>query len=139
MSRLTIPMLAGAALLSGCAAIPDMGPRPNLWAPETLKVAVAKPQTGSAALEIDKPWWTRYGDPQLDGLVAQALSQSPSLAEANARLRAAAARAGARCGHTATVCWFAWSWASEVVRLRPSVQLVLCKLSSIFCSSAFLR
>ena len=93
MSRLTIPMLAGAALLSGCAAIPDMGPRPNLWAPETLKVAVAKPQTGSAALEIDKPWWTRYGDPQLDGLVAKALSQSPSLAEANARLRAAAARA----------------------------------------------
>ncbi|MEI6440491.1 MAG: efflux transporter outer membrane subunit [Alphaproteobacteria bacterium] len=100
MSRLTIPLLAGAALLSGCAAIPDMGPKPSLLGPDTLKVAVATPQQGNASPATDDSWWTRYGDPQLNGLVAQALSQSPTLVEANARLRAAAARADQSLANT---------------------------------------
>ncbi len=36
-------------------------------------------------------WWTAFGDPELDRLVAQALANNPTLGEALARLRAAKA------------------------------------------------
>ncbi|MGB8366301.1 MAG: efflux transporter outer membrane subunit [Rhizomicrobium sp.] len=38
-----------------------------------------------------KNWWTAFGDPELDRLVAQALANNPTLGEALARLRAAKA------------------------------------------------
>ena len=37
-------------------------------------------------------WWTSYGDPQLDRLMTQALANSPTLAEALARVRVAQER-----------------------------------------------
>ncbi len=37
------------------------------------------------------PWWQRFGDPQLDALVRQALANSPTLELANARLTQARA------------------------------------------------
>jgi NodT family efflux transporter outer membrane factor (OMF) lipoprotein len=40
-------------------------------------------------------WWRRYGDPQLDALIAESLGQSPNLRVAQARIRLAAALAGA--------------------------------------------
>lgn len=39
-------------------------------------------------------WWLAYGDPQLDQLIEEALLNAPSLAQAGARLREAAARSG---------------------------------------------
>lgn len=42
-------------------------------------------------------WWQRYGDPQLDGLVQEALANNPSISAAQARLaQANAAVSGAR-------------------------------------------
>jgi outer membrane protein TolC len=75
--------------LAGCAGIPsnDMppGPRP---------VATYETEQSFAAAPSSWPgdnWWTRYGDAQLDALVAEALEGAPSIAVAEARLRRAQA------------------------------------------------
>ena len=44
-----------------------------------------------AAAWPDDDWWRAYGDPQLDGLIEEALRDSPNLAIAQARLRQAGA------------------------------------------------
>ena len=41
------------------------------------------------ALWPEEHWWTAYGDPQLNALVAEALANSPSVATAEARIRQA--------------------------------------------------
>lgn len=88
---------AGAALvcilLSGCAAIPDLGAPPQVIEPARLEAGKSL-----AAPRIDWPqddWWKRYGDPQLDSLIAEALVNSPTLAVADARVRAADAATNA--------------------------------------------
>lgn len=89
-------LLGGVALaliLSGCAFMPDLGdmltPRSDL---------VAAPRAVSDDLLPQTQWWKQYGDSQLNGLIEEGLRQSPSLAEAAARVRsadAAAEKAGA--------------------------------------------
>ncbi len=72
--------------LSGCGA-PRALPPPQL--------ASAPPQAQGAALQapaVDFPadaWWQAYGDPGLSALIAEALAQSPDMAVAAARIRAA--------------------------------------------------
>jgi NodT family efflux transporter outer membrane factor (OMF) lipoprotein len=91
MSRMILPLLAGALALAGCAAVPKLGEAPKPAAASSYATAqsFAAPV---AAWPIDK-WWAAYGDPQLDKLMDEALAGSPSLAQAAARLRAAQARA----------------------------------------------
>lgn len=88
--KLLISLLL-AVLLAGCAAM-DPG------APSTVQLDAAR--VGLRDHAIDWPsdrWWTRYADPQLDGLVDEALAGNPSLDAARARLNAAnAAVRGAR-------------------------------------------
>jgi NodT family efflux transporter outer membrane factor (OMF) lipoprotein len=79
-------MLAGAAstLLSGCAAIPKIGPTPQMKPASTY----AASQSFSAP-PADWPqdrWWAAYQDPQLDKLIEEALAGSPDLAAAQARV-----------------------------------------------------
>lgn len=83
---------AAAAALSGCASVPETGPQAALLAPETLAggQALAAP---AADFPTDS-WWTRWQDPQLDALVAEALAGSPDLALATARLARADAMLG---------------------------------------------
>lgn len=91
-----MPFLAIALTLSACAA-PDLGPRPRMQAPADL----ASGRSLAAERLAEWPsqrWWTAYGDPQLDALVAEALAGSPSVAQAQARIlqaRGAAQAAGA--------------------------------------------
>jgi NodT family efflux transporter outer membrane factor (OMF) lipoprotein len=83
-------LFAGIAL-SACATIPDLGPRPQTKAPTAYQSAQS-----FAAPQADWPadrWWEAYGDPQLTALVDEALKGSPTLAQAQARLRAAEAQA----------------------------------------------
>jgi NodT family efflux transporter outer membrane factor (OMF) lipoprotein len=78
-----------AILLAGCAAVPDLGPTPQVAAPSALESA-----RSFQALQIAWPqddWWKRYDDTQLDRLIAEALEHSPSLLVAAARVRAAEA------------------------------------------------
>jgi NodT family efflux transporter outer membrane factor (OMF) lipoprotein len=87
-SLLTIGLIASA---SGCATVPQLGPRAVPVAAESLAST-----TSFAAPRGDWPhdaWWTGFGDPQLDQLVAEALAGSPDLRAAAARVRAAEALA----------------------------------------------
>ncbi|MBV8404720.1 MAG: TolC family protein, partial [Gammaproteobacteria bacterium] len=86
-------LLLAAAALAGCVDRGDWQPTPQL-APQKLELghAVADAPLEPAAWPADG-WWRRYGDAQLDELIGEALAGSPSLATAQARLRAAQAQA----------------------------------------------
>src|SRR5436190_23249242 len=83
-----VSALALAAALSACASF-DHSP---VAAPAIDVAALgAKP----AAIEWPREdWWRRYGDAQLDALVAEGLADSPTLAAAKARVVKAQANAG---------------------------------------------
>ena len=73
-----------ALALAGCASLPPNTP------PREAKAANAYQTTAafsapSAAWPADG-WWKRYGDPQLDALMDEALAGSPTLAQAEARV-----------------------------------------------------
>ncbi|HEV3182387.1 MAG TPA: efflux transporter outer membrane subunit [Steroidobacteraceae bacterium] len=85
------PLLALA--LSACVDRGGWQPTPQL-APQALGLShtVADAQVEPSAWPADG-WWRSYGDAQLDALLDEALAGSPSLATAQARLRAAQAQA----------------------------------------------
>lgn len=86
-----------ALLLAGCAA-PHEPVAVTPLAPDALGLG-AQP-----APIVAGDWWTTFGDPQLDRIVADALSGSPTLAAATARVRAAqAAVSGAQAANRPTV------------------------------------
>lgn len=74
-------------LLAGCAAVPDLGTAPQLGAPDSL--ATSQSFAGPIAEWPPDRWWEAYGDAQLNALVDEALSGSPTLAAAAARVRQA--------------------------------------------------
>ena len=80
-----------ALILSGCAAVPDLGPKPQATTITTLESqqSLRGPEAGWPVTD----WWTGYGDAQLTSLIAEGLAQSPDIAMANARVRAADALA----------------------------------------------
>jgi len=101
-SRLTrVLLLTGTAAiaLSGCAAVPKLGAAPQ---PKPLGAyAAAQSLSAPQAKWPNDHWWTAYGDAQLDQLIDEALSGSPTLAQADARVREAEAlsqQAGAALG-----------------------------------------
>src|SRR5262245_11247820 len=82
-------LLSTALLTSACASVPDLGPAPQ---GKSVEIYTAEEAFGAPAADWPTTtWWTAYGDPQLDRLVAEALSGAPSLAQAEARLRQAEA------------------------------------------------
>ena len=75
--------------LAGCA--PDLGPRPEIRPPATFETS--RSLTAPEAAWPEQAWWKAYGDPQLDGLIEEALKGSPDLKMAAARVRGAEAMA----------------------------------------------
>jgi len=76
------------ALLSACATVDRTSSREAVVDPTKL---------GATEAPVDWPrddWWTRYGDPQLDALVAEGMAGSPNIAAAKARIARAAAATG---------------------------------------------
>ena len=70
-------------------------------APERVDVRDVLPQLASsptAAAPIPADWWKQFGDQKLDGLIEEALANSPSLVAAGARVRVAAASLAASGG-----------------------------------------
>ncbi|OWW20554.1 efflux transporter outer membrane subunit [Noviherbaspirillum denitrificans] len=87
---------AAAIALAGCASFDGTIPAQStlhdanrLAASEALDRHAVSPANWPSAR-----WWQRYGDPQLDQLVTEALADHPSLAIAEARVRQAAAQGG---------------------------------------------
>jgi NodT family efflux transporter outer membrane factor (OMF) lipoprotein len=95
-SGLTRALALGlAAVLAACAS--PGGLRPDARTLDAAALRASASLGGSSLSSADWPtleWWRRYGDPQLDTLVAEALVHSPSLRLAEARVREAAAFAG---------------------------------------------
>ncbi|EAA9442458.1 TPA: efflux transporter outer membrane subunit [Salmonella enterica subsp. enterica] len=78
--------------LGSCAAIPDLG-----TAPQPEQAAALISQRSFSAPHADWPqekWWMAFGDTQLNQLMSEATAHSPSLAQAEARVREATARTG---------------------------------------------
>ncbi len=106
-SRPQIGPLAAAALalsLGGLAACaPDLGPASKIR--PASDYAVARTFKATATDWPAANWWTVYNDPQLTGLIEQALKTSPDLKAVQARLfkaRARAEQAGAGLGPNLT-------------------------------------
>ncbi|MET0371936.1 MAG: efflux transporter outer membrane subunit [Sphingobium sp.] len=75
----------GIALLAGCASVPDLGRQPELRSAESV-AASRSLAAGTTAAWPGDGWWRAYGDPQLDRLIEQGLSDGPDVAAAGARL-----------------------------------------------------
>ena len=95
-SLIALPLLALS--LGGCVDRGDWKPAPRLE-PQALTAAqtLKDIKVDAAAWPADQ-WWRAYGDPRLDALVDEALAGSPSLAIAQARLRAAQAQTASARG-----------------------------------------
>ncbi|WP_419825066.1 efflux transporter outer membrane subunit [Sphingomonas sp.] len=81
-----VPATLIASLLAAACATPRDTPRVGQATSGTLGL-------GTASTAINAEWWRAFGDPQLDRLIAMALAGNPSLDEALARIRVAAAQA----------------------------------------------
>jgi NodT family efflux transporter outer membrane factor (OMF) lipoprotein len=83
-----------ALLLAGCASNGGFKPQAQLGDASGLSAAqaLAAARVSPAAWPA-QDWWKRYGDTQLDALVAEGLAGSPSLRVADARVRQAVALA----------------------------------------------
>lgn len=109
-ARLPWPALAAVAL-AGCAVGPDFqNPKPpevSAYTREALPTATASaPVTLGSAQSFapqaaaDAQWWTAFGSPKLDALVAQSLRDNPGLDAAQATLRQARELYAAQAGST---------------------------------------
>ncbi|HUD50926.1 TolC family protein, partial [Parvibaculum sp.] len=75
-------------LLGGCVLPPSIEPGEKaLTGPELGLATEDAPRAADA-------WWTTFGDPQLDDLVARGLAHNPTLAQALARMRSVQAQSG---------------------------------------------
>lgn len=103
--------LALTALLAGCAAGPDFErpapPTVQTYSPNAPnEVATSAPSGVDSAqrvmpgLQVETDWWRSFQSPRLDAFIAEALSQSPTLAAAEATLRQAQELRNARAGST---------------------------------------
>ncbi len=75
-------------LLSGCAIMPDLGPKPQPRAD-----LVAYKDGKNDFVYPNQDWWKLYNDPQLSSLIEEGLVKSPNIAEAVARIQKANAQA----------------------------------------------
>ena len=101
----------GMVMTAGCT----VGPRYHAPAPPTVGRYTSAPQpsetvsaagpAGAAqrlnpAMDVPAQWWTLFHSPELDRLVREALANSPTLAQATARLKEAQEESNARTGAT---------------------------------------
>ena len=97
-TRLSIRQILPALLIvlvAGCASTGGLAPQASLAKPDDL---ATQHSLADAHVSLDAwpsaNWWKAFGDPQLDGLIDEALASSPTLRIAAARTRKAVADAG---------------------------------------------
>ncbi len=92
--RPSIAPLAAALLAAGCASFDGLAPKAVRTDASTL--AASNSLSGANASTAAWPaanWWQRFGDPQLDLLIAEALAGNPGVGGARARIDKAIALA----------------------------------------------
>lgn len=89
--RAALLVSLSAVALSACATLPSRTPARIAKTPAAY--ATSQSLAAPAAEWPADRWWTAYGDPQLDQLIDEALTGSPNLAAAQARVRRAEAAA----------------------------------------------
>lgn len=102
--RLLMSSVMLVGFLTGCATVPRLGTPPEIRAAATLASSDSFRSEQHNWPAAD--WWTAFGDPALDQLIAEAVKSSPDVALATARVRAAEAlsqQAGAALLPSATV------------------------------------
>lgn len=78
-----LPFAATAALLAGCASVPQ----PTTVTPlAATDLASTQTLAGQKGVWPADSWWQGFNDPQLNGLMDEALAHSPDLLAAQARL-----------------------------------------------------
>lgn len=87
-------LIVVAVILTGCLGSSGVAPRQARLDANTLASGAALSQARREAGWPQENWWEQYRDPQLNGWIARALEQSPSIDEAEARVRQAMALAG---------------------------------------------
>ena len=88
MHRATLLLTASAVILSACSGVTARKPETRL--PTAFEAPAAAVDLGLQPQALDR-WWTLFGDPQLNGLVEQALTNAPDAKSALARLAEARA------------------------------------------------
>ncbi|MDB5445390.1 MAG: multidrug transporter [Phenylobacterium sp.] len=96
MHRHILSMAVSAAALAACA--PNLGPAPKVKPAESY--ATTQSFQAPPAAWPEDGWWRRYNDPQLNALIDEALANSPTLVQAQARVRRAQALAEQARGAT---------------------------------------
>jgi multidrug resistance efflux pump len=88
------PAIAAVSLLCSYAQVPDLGApvQPRHVDSFALTQSIGGGDRARVGEWPTEQWWRAHGDPQLDPLIGEALANAPSLAQAGARLREAAAR-----------------------------------------------
>jgi NodT family efflux transporter outer membrane factor (OMF) lipoprotein len=90
-----VAVLVAALTLAGCASTHGLAPATTPRDADALATtrSFGATATSDAAFPT-RDWWTAFGDPQLDALIAEALAGTPGLDAADARVRQAKAQAG---------------------------------------------
>ena len=94
--RALFAALLGAVLAGGCASFDGLAPKSV--GTDAAALAASRSLAGvrlSPAAWPTAAWWQRFGDPQLDALIGEALAGTPGTASARARIDRAAALAAA--------------------------------------------
>ncbi len=86
--------LAALLTLSGCAGTHEIAPREQGFENQALATDAAIQSANRDAQWPSAQWWRAYRDPQLDAWIETALADSPTLAQAQARVRMALSVAG---------------------------------------------
>ena len=86
-ARKTAPAILLSLLLGACAVPSPMGNTPTLRHANTVASDSLNGPDGASWPQ--ESWWRDYGDAQLTALIEEAIKDSPTLAEAQAKLRIA--------------------------------------------------
>ncbi|MBB5368880.1 MULTISPECIES: efflux transporter outer membrane subunit [unclassified Janthinobacterium] len=95
--RNSAALLLAALACSGCAVGPDFQ-RPQAPAVNSYTRAPLPATMTSAAVKVDRQWWTAFGSPALNDLVEQAFRHNPGIDSARAALRQAQESTAAQWG-----------------------------------------
>ena len=92
--RTGLSAVLAAMMLAGCASYSGLAPEGKSLDAKTLQAGQSLSSVSlSPAAWPASDWWKTLGDPQLDGLIREALKDSPDMQIADARAHQASAAA----------------------------------------------